>query len=92
MLQTIGTDNKFVFAMDALFGLPRKRSAGVSYRDPLHRELFFCKQPPVDLFVEESAMSRKPIASGNVSGKCICCIPVGRLGVGPLHVQMAVLL
>ena len=58
---------KLVLAMDALFGLPRKKSAGTSYRDPLHGELFFCRQSPVDLFVEESAMSKKSTASTNVS-------------------------
>ena len=58
---------KLVLAMDAFFGLPRKKSAGTSYRDPLHGELFFCRQSPVDLFVEESAMSKKSTASTNVS-------------------------
>ena len=28
-------EGKLVIAMDALFGLPRKKSAGTSYRDPL---------------------------------------------------------
>ena len=40
--------------MDALFGLPRKKSAGVSYRDPLHGCLFFHNQSAVDEFVAES--------------------------------------
>ena len=44
-----------MFAMDALFGLPRKRSAGLSHRDPLHGELFFYEQSSVDQFVAESA-------------------------------------
>ena len=47
-----------VLAMDALFGLPRKKSAGISYRDPLHNELFFCKQSSVDQFVEESSSNK----------------------------------
>ena len=42
-----------MFAMDALFGLPRKKSAGKSYRNPLHDE-FFCDQSPVDQYVAES--------------------------------------
>ena len=37
--------------MDALFGLPRKKAAGISYRDPLHDQ-FFCQQPLVDEFVK----------------------------------------
>ena len=34
--------------MDALFGLPRKKSAGSSYRDALHGDLFFGNQAAVD--------------------------------------------
>lgn len=34
--------------MDALFGLPRKKSAGSSTRDPLHGSLFFSDQMAVD--------------------------------------------
>ena len=30
--------------MDALFGLPQKKSAGISFRDALHGNLFFGKQ------------------------------------------------
>ena len=43
-----------MFAMDALFGLPRKKLAGISYQDPLHGDLFFCDQLAVDQFVAES--------------------------------------
>ncbi len=53
--------------MDALFGLPRKKSAGTSYRDPLHGELFFFKQPPIDQYVEEMALPRKITSSITVS-------------------------
>ena len=37
-----------VFSMDALFGLPRKKSAGSSYRGALHGDLFFGSQAEVD--------------------------------------------
>ena len=37
--------------MDALFGLCRKRSAGVSEREPLFRGIFFEDQLEVDTFV-----------------------------------------
>ena len=40
--------------MDALFGLPRKKAAGVSYREPLHGDLFFNNQSAV---VENSEQS-----------------------------------
>lgn len=50
--------------MDALFGLPRKKSAGVSHRDPLFNELFFCDQSVVDQFVAES---ERPKPTPNVS-------------------------
>ena len=46
-------DGKVVHAMDALFGLPRKKSTGVSYQDPLHADLFFCDQ-----FVAESKSTK----------------------------------
>ena len=39
--------------MDALFGLPRKKSAGRSYRDPLHSNLFFSDQSEIDQYVAE---------------------------------------
>lgn len=53
-----------MYAMDALFGLPHKKSAGVSYRDPLHANLFFCSQSDVDQFVADSKHSK---SSSNVS-------------------------
>ena len=34
--------------MDALFGLPRRKSAGQSHRQPLHGSLFFKDQHEVD--------------------------------------------
>ena len=51
-------DGKVAYAMDALFGLPRKKSAGVSYQDPLHVDLFFCDQSSVDQFVAESKSTK----------------------------------
>ena len=44
--------------MDALFGLPRKKSAGVSYRDPLMGELFCFDQTEVDQFIALSGNSK----------------------------------
>ena len=44
--------------MDALFGLPRKKSAGVSYRGPLMGELFFFDQTEVDQFIALSEKSK----------------------------------
>lgn len=46
---------KLIYAMDALFGLPRKKLAGVSHRGPLHKDLFFYEQLPVDQFVMENS-------------------------------------
>jgi hypothetical protein len=48
---------KLVFAMDAVFGLPRKKSAGDSYCEPLFCNLFFDDQSAVDEFV---ANNEKP--------------------------------
>ena len=44
--------------MDALFGLPRKKSAGVSYQDPALGSLFFGDQSTVDQFVAESCKTK----------------------------------
>ena len=48
-----------VLSMDALFGLPRKKSAGKSYRDALHGDLFFGRQILVDEFVSNSTHEPK---------------------------------
>lgn len=45
--------------MDALFGLPRKKSAGCSYRDPLHGQLFFAQQNLVDEYVATYTTGKK---------------------------------
>ena len=37
-----------VYAMDALFGLPRKKAAGTSCREALHGQQFFENQEAVD--------------------------------------------
>ena len=47
-----------MYAMDALFGLPRKKSVGVSYREPLHGDLFFSYQSTVDQYVAEYNQSK----------------------------------
>lgn len=46
--------------MDALFGLPRKKSAGRSFRDPLRGHLLFTEQHLVDEYVESYVMEKKP--------------------------------
>lgn len=49
--------------MDALFGLPRKKSAGKSFRNALHRHIFFGRQESVDEFVEHESSNKvkKPV-------------------------------
>ena len=37
-------EGKVVFAIDGLFGLPHKKSAGVSHRSAVQASLFFCDQ------------------------------------------------
>ena len=44
-----------VISIDGLFGLPRNKSAGTSYRNAVHGGLFFCDQSNVDQFVKESS-------------------------------------
>ena len=47
-----------IVSMDALFGLPRKKSAGTSLRQPLHGMLFFEDQDEVDTFVEAASINK----------------------------------
>ena len=42
-----------VIFIDALFGLPRKKSSGTSYIQPLYEDLFFLNQVDVDKFINE---------------------------------------
>lgn len=48
-----------VLSMDALFGLPRKKSAGISYRDAIHGHYFFNEQAMVDEFVASAPVRKK---------------------------------
>ena len=47
-----------IISMDALFGLPRKKSAGQSHRDPLHGHVFFKNQVSVDEHVASAPQRR----------------------------------
>ncbi len=61
---------KSVFALDGIFGLPRKKSAGTSFRPPLFGDLFFADQVAVDQFVQEHEV-KKP---GNIKEvRMSCC-------------------
>ena len=60
-----------MISMDALFGLPRKKSAGQSHRDPLHGHIFFKDQPSVD---EHVASSSRRNACDKVLFKMLCCM------------------
>lgn len=53
-----------MYAMDGLFGLPRKKSTGVSHHGPLLGSMFFNDQFSVDEFVSGSVKSS---SSSNVS-------------------------
>jgi hypothetical protein len=48
-----------VYSMDGLFGLPRKKSAGTSYRKSLHGHLYFKDQGDVDQFVREAQRGKQ---------------------------------
>ncbi|XP_064391176.1 uncharacterized protein LOC135338993 isoform X3 [Halichondria panicea] len=52
-------DGSLFISMDALFGLPRKKSAGKSHRPPLHDSLFFKDQSSVDEYVSNSSEIRE---------------------------------
>ena len=45
--------------MDAVFGLPRKKSAGLSYRDPVNGRLLFYNQATVDEYVSTYQTSKQ---------------------------------
>ena len=47
-----------MYAIDGLFGLPRKKAAGVSHRRALQGDLFFCDQASVDEFVKKSSNTK----------------------------------
>ena len=49
-----------MYSLDALFGLPRKKSAGKSFRDAVHGNLFFCNQGSVDEFVNNFSNFKEP--------------------------------
>lgn len=49
--------------MDALFGLPRKKAAGQSFKESIHGHLFFGNQASVDDFVSASASVKHSKAS-----------------------------
>ena len=71
VLSFFKSEGKLVIAMDALFGLPQKKSAGTSYRDPLFEHLFFHDQFIVDEFVAENDSNKSP---HNVRINCACTI------------------
>ena len=48
-----------ILSMDALFGLPRKKSAGRSFREAIHGHLFFGDQSAVDEFVASAPSKHK---------------------------------
>ncbi len=46
-----------VISADALFGLPRKKAAGISHRNALHGSVFFGDQSEVDEYVASYNMT-----------------------------------
>lgn len=44
-----------IISMDALFGLPRKKSSGKSHSEPLSGNRFFFSQTEVDLYVAQNS-------------------------------------
>lgn len=53
------SNRKLIYSIDALFGLPRKKAAGVSHRRPLHGDLFFLDQNAIDEYVASRKLPRK---------------------------------
>lgn len=66
-----------VYAMDGLFGLPRKRSAGTSHQNALHDHLYFHNQIDVDRFVREAQRGKKFANVSNILCFVLCvCVCV----------------
>lgn len=58
MITLLLTNNrKLIYAMDALFGIPKKKAAGVSHRAPPHGHLVFLDQSAVDDYVVSVAQA-----------------------------------
>ena len=70
--------------MDALFGLPRKKSAGISYKAPLLGNLFFGEQSSVDLFVAECNKSK------SMSAVSFCSVYIHSHVYGHLSLQTGI--
>ncbi|XP_019857881.1 PREDICTED: uncharacterized protein LOC109586148 [Amphimedon queenslandica] len=50
-------EGNVIISMDALFGLPRKKSSGKSHSEPLSGNRFFCSQNEVDLYVAQNSQT-----------------------------------
>ena len=72
-----------MYALDALFGLPRKRAAGVSHRPALHENLFFCNQESVDEFVtEENDMKQSfQVVTLHTCAQSYACVSTYRIAI-----------
>ncbi len=59
MIILLQGNGKVVISLDGLFGLPRKKSAGVSHRKPVQGHLFFCDQQGVNEYVAAQSVLKK---------------------------------
>lgn len=59
-----------IVSLDAIFGLPRKKAAGKSVRQPLHGDLFFADQSQIDEYVDNAARATKVVTKVS---HCISC-------------------
>ena len=60
-----------MLAIDAIFGLPRKKSASVGFQDPLFGNLYFSDQSSVDEFVGTYG-GTKDASLVNFMNCCVC--------------------
>ena len=65
-----------IYSMDAFFGLPHKKIAGKSFRDPLHGSLslFFGDQCAVDVHVAAREAYGKAIPKVMLSDDVLMCL------------------
>ncbi len=66
-----------VLSADALFGLPRKKAAGISHKDALHGSVFFGDQNEVDEYVASYNTTSKKVTKVSIQTQfqilCIMC-------------------
>ena len=68
----LSLEGKKIISIDALFGLPRRKNAGRTHREPIQGHLWFLDQKSVDDFVDTSS-TKSVIKSDDVGFIYLFC-------------------